>query len=113
MRIMDNISFKEWKKIDLRVGKITGVKDHPNADKLYIILVDLGKGEHDLQIVSGLKDNYSKDELVGKTIVVLRNLESAVFRGVESNGMLLAAVFKNKVVLIEPEKDIEIGCKVE
>lgn len=110
---MDNISFEYWKKLDLRVGRINGVKDHPNADKLYIILVDLGKGEHDLQIVSGLKDDYSKEELMGRNIVVLKNLESVTLRGIESNGMLLAAVFKNKVVLIEPEKDIEVGSKVE
>ena len=67
------VLFEDWKKLDLRIGKIGGVKDHPSADKLYILLVDLGKGEHDVQIVAGLKENYNKDDLIGKKIVVLRN----------------------------------------
>ena len=54
------VLFEDWKKLDLRIGKIGGVKDHPSADKLYILLVDLGKGEHDVQIVAGLKENYNK-----------------------------------------------------
>ena len=107
------VLFEDWKKLDLRIGKIGGVKDHPSADKLYILLVDLGKGEHDVQIVAGLKEDYNKDELIGKKIAVLRNLKPAVIRGVESQGMLLAAVFNENVVLIQPDKDIEIGAKVE
>ena len=107
------VLFEDWKKLDLRIGKISGVKDHPSADKLYILLVDLGEGEHDVQIVAGLKEGYSKNELIGKRIVVLRNLKPAVIRGIESQGMLLAAVFNEKVVLIKPDKDIEVGAKVE
>ena len=107
------VLFEDWKKFDLRIGKITAVKDHPSADKLYILLVDLGEGEHDIQIVAGLKSDYNKDKLIGGKIVVLKNLKSAVIRGVESQGMLLAAVFNDKVVLIQPERDIEVGAKVE
>jgi len=110
---MEKVSFNDWKKLDLRIGRIKSVKDHTNADKLFILIVDLGEGEHDLQLVSGLKDHYNKEELIGKDIVVLKNLEPAVFRGVESQGMLLAGVFKDKIVLLGPEKDIEIGAKIE
>lgn len=110
---MKKIRFEDWKEIDLRVGEIKSIKDHPKADKLYILLVDLGKGEHDIQLVAGLKNYYKKEELIGKLVIVVRNLEPAVIRGVESQGMLLAAVFKDKVCLISPEKEIEVGAKVE
>ena len=110
---MEKIKSEDWKKLDLRIGKVKAVKIHPNADKLYIVLVDLGKGEHDIQLVAGLKQHYKENELINKKIVIIRNLEPSVIRGIESQGMLLAAVFKDKVVLIQPEKDIEVGAKVQ
>lgn len=112
LKALDKIPFKEFQKIDLRVGKITKIQPHPEADKLYILLVDLGEGEHDIQLVAGLKQYYKEEELLGKQIVVVRNLEPAMLRGVESQGMLLAAEFKGKVVLISPEKEIETGAKI-
>ena len=110
---MEKAKFEDWKKLDIRIGKVKSIKDHPNADKQYILMVDLGEGEHDLQIVSGLVGYYDKNELQGKKIVVIRNLEPRVIRGVESQGMLLAAIFKNKISLLQPDKDIETGSKVE
>ncbi len=80
---------EEMKLLDLRIGKITAVFDHPNADKLIIMKVDLGDEERDL--VAGLKEHYSKEELVDKFIVVVCNLKPARLRGIESKGMLLAA----------------------
>mgnify|MGYP001605177579 FL=1 len=110
---MEHIKFSDWKRIDLRIGEIKSVKEHPNADKLFILLIDLGTGEHDIQLVAGLKGHYDEDELIGKKIIVVANLEPALIRGIESQGMLLAAIFKNKVVLLGPEKDIEVGAKIE
>lgn len=110
---MEKISFDDWKKLDLRVGKIKSVKDHPNADKLYVLIIDLGKGEHNIQIVSGLREHYKEDDLLGKEIIAICNLEHVVIRGVESQGMLLAAAFKNRVVLVMPDKEIVVGAKVE
>lgn len=72
----------------LNVGKITEVTNHPNADKLYVLKVDRGK---DIQLVAGLRKYYSPEQLLGKTIVVVSNLKHALLRGVESQGMLLAA----------------------
>jgi len=112
LKMHDKIPFSEFQKIDLRVGKITKIQTHPQADKLYILLIDLGEGEHDVQTVAGLKEHYKEDELVGKQVVVVRNLEPAVIRGVESQGMLLTAEFKDKVVLISPEEEIETGAKI-
>ena len=107
-----NMLIKEFRKLDLRVARIKEVGDHPDAKKLYILILDLGKGEHELQVVSGLKENYKKEELINKRVIVIRNLKHAVIRGIESQGMLLAAVFKDKVSLAQPDKDIEIGAKV-
>ena len=110
---MDKIKFEDWKKLDLRVGEIKSVKNQPSADKLYILMVSLGKGEHEIQLVAGLKNFYKEDELINKKIIVIRNLEPSVIRGVESQGMLLAAVYKNDVIILQPEKEIETGAKVE
>lgn len=110
---MEEISIQEFMKADLRVGEITGVKDHPNADKLYILLIDMGPLQSDFQIVSGLRQHYDKDELIGKQVVIVRNLKPSVIRGVESNGMLLAAVHKGEISVVSPDKKIEAGAKVE
>lgn len=110
---MEKVSFDEWKKFDLRVGEIKAIKDHPTADKLYILNVDLGKGEHDIQLVAGIKEKYTKDELIGKKIIVIRNLEPVVIRGIESQGMLLAAVYKDKVSILTVDKEIKTGAKIE
>lgn len=109
---LDKVDIDYFKKIDLRVAKIKAVSDHPNADKLYLLVLDLGKGEHELQVLSGLRDNYTKEQLLNKRVIVIKNLKHAVIRGIESQGMLLVAVFKNKVSLVEPDSDIEIGAKV-
>ena len=106
----ETISFNEFKKIDLRVGKVKEVKDHPNADKLYVLKVDLGEEER--QLVAGLKEYYAPEELLGKKVVVAANLEPAKLRGVRSEGMLLAADDGKEVVILVPEKDIEIGAEI-
>jgi len=107
------VSFKEWEKLDLRVGKILDVKDHPNANKLYLLNVDLGKlGKRNL--VAGLREHYKPEELNGKLCIVFLNLEPATIRGVQSEGMILASVSEDrkKIFIIAPEKKIELGSKI-
>jgi methionyl-tRNA synthetase len=106
------IPFKEWQKLDIRIGKILKVEDHPDAEKLYVIEVDLGTEKR--KLVAGLKQHYDKKKLKGKLCVVFTNIEPAKIRGVESNGMVLAAVNSDhsKVFLIAPEKEIELGAKI-
>jgi len=104
------VSFDEFKKIELRIGKILSVEDHPDADRLYVLRVDLG--EEQRQLVAGLRPYYTADQLQDKYIVVVTNLEPAVLRGVESQGMLLAAGEGPKVVLLQPETEIAPGSKV-
>ena len=105
------IPFNDWKKMDLRIGKILEVNDHPNADKLLVMKVDIGNEIR--TIVAGIKEYYTKKELKGKRVVVFVNLEQKELRGIKSEGMILAAVKDNKVILLQPEKDIDIGAVIQ
>jgi len=115
--IMDGVAelkFEDWTKVDLRVGEITNVGDIEGADKLYNLTIDLGE-EKPRTILSGLKDNYTAEELSGMKVIVISNLAPRKMRGVMSEGMILAAVSDDdsKVILISPSKnDIENGSKV-
>ena len=101
------IPFKEFQKLDLRIGTITRVEDHKDADKLYIMQVDLGKEKR--QMVVGLKGIYNKEELLNKQVIVVCNLEPKEFKGVKSNGMLLAA---EDGTILSPQKNVNNGSKV-
>ncbi len=109
----NKITLKNFQKLDLRVGKILEIEDHPNAGKLLVLKVDLGE-ESPRTIVAGLKNHCKKEELKNKKAIFIANLEPAIIRGVESNGMILAASTENKekVVILVPEKDIDVGSKV-
>jgi methionyl-tRNA synthetase len=108
------VEFNEWEKVDLRVAQIKKVEEIENADKLYKLTINLGEALGERIICAGIKSAYSKEELKGKKIIVFINLAPRKIRGIESKGMLLAAVSGNheKVVLISPEKDIEVGSKI-
>ncbi len=107
----EKISLNEFQKLDLRVATIKEVKPHPNADKLYILKISLGKEEK--QLVAGLKPYYKEKELINKQIIIIVNLQPANLRGIESNGMLLAADdSKGNVVFLTPERKIEENSKI-
>ena len=110
----DTISYNEFKKLDLVVGTITAVEPHPNAAKPYVLKVDMGGEER--QLVAGLKPYYPDPaDLSGKQIVVVANLEPATLRGVESQGMLLAAQHPDapdEVIVVTPERPMKAGAKV-
>lgn len=103
------ILIKDFDKLDLRIGKIIAVEDVPGAEKLYLLKVDIGK---QIQTVAGLKPYYKKEELNGKKIIVLANLEPVKIRGIESQGMLLAAVDNNKISILTCDKDMPVGAQV-
>lgn len=105
------ITIADFRKLELKVAAIKEVNDHPHADKLYIITIDLG--DKTKQVVAGIKGSYKKEELLGKQVVVVDNLEPAVLRGVESQGMLLAASDETGIVIIIPEKKIKLGSVVK
>ncbi|MFN4226796.1 MAG: hypothetical protein ACK4F0_01465 [Candidatus Ratteibacteria bacterium] len=105
------IRFEEFKKLDLRVGKIIEVEDVAGADKIYLITVDIGDEKR--KMVAGIKPWYNKEELIGKNIVVIVNLEPKVIRGIESKGMLLATLFDNKLSILTTDKeDVPPGSKI-
>jgi methionine--tRNA ligase beta chain len=105
------VSFEEFGKIELRVATIKSVELHPKADKLLVLKVDLGNEER--QLVAGIKQHYTAEELVGKKIIVVSNLEPAKLRGIESQGMLLAAEDSEGVVsLLTVDREINNGALV-
>ena len=88
------IAIGQFKAVDLRTAKVVDVQEHPNADRLWIVTVDLGDlGKR--TIVAGIRKDCPREELIGKTIVVVANLAPALLRGVESQGMLLAVKTPN------------------
>lgn len=110
---MDNITFDDFKKVDLRVAQIKSVEDIEGADKLYKLEIDLGTESR--TIIAGIKLHYTnKEELIGKKIAVVTNLEPRKLRGIESHGMLLAASNEDKtlVVLLTLDRDIPNGSTI-
>lgn len=105
------ITIEEFKKIDLRIGKILEVNLHPNADKLYCVSVDVGDQKKNL--VAGIRSQYKPEELVGKQVVIVNNLQPATLRGVESQGMILVASDGQIMSLISPEKEISPGSTIK
>jgi methionyl-tRNA synthetase len=97
--------------LDLKVAKILSVEDHPDADKLYVVKIDLGKEKR--QIVAGLKEHYSKEELENKKVIIVTNLKHVKLRGIESQGMLLAAEDEKGIVGILTVKDSKPGNEVK
>ncbi len=105
------ISFDEFKKLDMRIGEIKEVGEIEGSDNLFKFKIDVG-GEIK-QSVGGLKGHYKKEELEGRKVPVLVNLEPSELMGVKSECMILAAVVGNKEpVLLEPERDLEPGTGV-
>ncbi len=105
------ITFDEFKKMDLVVGKVLSVQDHPDADKLQVLKVDIGE-EKPRTLVAGLKGHYEISRLEGMSVVVVTNLEPAKLRGVESRGMLLAAQDGETVSVLSPDKHVAPGSRV-
>lgn len=108
---MENITFDDFLKIDLRVAEIKSCEDLPGADKLYKLTIDIGE---ERTIVAGIKQHYTKEELIGKKIAVVANLEPRKLRGVVSHGMLLAASNEDNtsIVLLTLDKDIQNGSRI-
>ena len=104
------ISFDDFKKLDLKIARIKEAKEHPNADKLLVL--DLEVGDEQRQVVAGIKNFYRPEDLVDKKVVVITNLEPATIRGVESQGMVLVAKDEEILALLSPDKDIKTGSKV-
>ena len=104
------ISFDDFKKLNLVAATVTRVEPHPGADRLLLLTVDLGAEERTL--VAGIRESYRTDELVGKQLVVVENLEPATIRGVESRGMILAAQDGQILSLVTLDRAVAPGSPV-
>ena len=113
------ISFDEFKKLDLRIGKILKAEAVPGSEKLLRLEVDLGadpstgSGRETRQLVAGIAKSYAPDSLIGREIIVVANLEPITLKGIESQGMLLAADSDGEPVLLRPEREVPPGSVVK
>ena len=109
------IQYDDFLKLDLRAARIVEAEAHPNADKLIVLKVDMGGEQR--QILAGIRQWYEPERLVGKTIVVEANLAPRKMRGLESQGMLLAATVMDgdqyrDVVVLTPDREVPPGSSV-
>lgn len=107
---MKTIVLEEFKEIEIRIGKILSAEKVANADKLLKLQVDFG--EYSRQIVSGIAESFTPEELVGKSLPFIVNLEYRKFKGEESQGMLMAIDSGGKTVLLEPSSEVVPGTEV-
>ncbi len=104
------IAIDDFAKVDLRVAEVVSAKDHPNADRLLVLEIDLGDERR--TIVAGIRGHYAPEDLVGKQIIVVANIEPCELRGVKSHGMMLVAKDGEKIIYLTPESAIAPGSKV-
>ncbi len=110
---MENIQFEDFTKLDIRIGTIKSAEKVEDADRLFVFKVDAGE-ENERTIVSGVAEYFSEPEdLVGKQVPVLMNLESRKIRGIESQGMILYVSDEDKLTTLEPGKEMVSGSAVK
>lgn len=108
---MEEITIEEFQRLDLRVGKIIEAKNVEGAKKLLKLVVDIGSEYR--QLVAGIAEAYKPEDLIGKEVVIVANLKPAVIRGIQSNGMILAASVDNVISIISPDREMPPGAKVK
>ncbi len=104
------ITIEDFNNLNIVVGKIIKIEKIPKSDKLFKIIVDLGSSKN--QMVAGGANIYSPDDLMGKQVIVLANLESKIICGIESKGMLLAADVKGKPIWLTVDEEVPLGTRV-
>lgn len=105
------IDIQDFAQVDLRIAQVLEAEPVEGTDKLMRLVVDLGVEKR--QIVAGIAKHYTAGDLIGKKIVVVANLKPAKLKGIESNGMLLAASDKDTMSILTPLKDVEVGSRVK
>lgn len=107
---MEQATINDFKKLEFRIATILEAQKHPNADRLLVLSIEMGQDRR--QIVAGIANHYAPEALVGKQVVIVANLEPAVIRGVQSQGMLLAASSGEALTILTPEQAISSGAQV-
>ena len=105
------ITYEDFRKAELKIATIKEVVPHPQADRLYIVTVDVGGTTK--QVVAGIRPYYTQDALTGRQVVLVDNLAPALIRGVESNGMLLAASDETGISVVSPDRAVKEGSIVK
>ncbi|MEA2092556.1 MAG: methionine--tRNA ligase subunit beta [Patescibacteria group bacterium] len=105
------INFDDFKKVDLRVGRVVQAEKVEKSDKLLKLMIDIGE-EEDRQVLSGIAKSYDPEDLIDKNIILVANLEPRSIMGFESRGMVLAIGTENGVVLVSSEKETDLGLQV-
>lgn len=105
------ITIEDFRKIELIIAQIKEVYAHPQADRLYVLKVDTGTEER--QLVAGIRLSYTKEQLIGRRIILVANLEPAVIRGEASYGMLLAASDNAGISILSPDREVALGSIVK
>jgi len=105
------VTIQDFQNFEIIVARIKEVKEHSNADRLYVLKIDTGSGEK--QIVAGVRKNYTPEQLLGRKIIVINNLQPAMLRGEESSGMMLVASTEDGQALLMPDKDVPVGTKIK
>jgi len=105
----DQITFEDFKKSEIRIGKIVSAEKVVDTDRLLKLQVDFG--EFQRQIISGIAETFTPEEMVGKSLPFIVNLEYRKFKGEESQGMLMATGVDGKVVLLEPSGEVPEGSR--
>lgn len=105
------VSIEDFRKLELKIARIKEVEEHPNADKLYVVTVEL-PGETK-KIVAGIRQHYKKEDLVNRQVVLVNNLEPVILRGIESQGMLLATQDEQGISVISPDREVAVGSTVK
>jgi methionyl-tRNA synthetase len=106
------ITLQDFQRITLRTGVVVAAENHPNADRLLVLKVDIGEAQP-RQLVASIRGTYQANELIGKQVVVVANLNPAMLRGVESQGMALAASDGSTIVVVTPERPVKPGSPVK
>jgi methionine--tRNA ligase beta chain len=101
------ITFEDFKKLDIRIGKVLFAEKVAGTDKLLRMEIDFG--EEKRQIVAGIAESYQPEQMTGREVPVLMNLEPRKIRGIESQGMILAVVSEGKPVLMHPDQEVAPG----
>ena len=108
----ERIDYEKFSKVNLQTATVIEAERVPNSDKLLRMQIDLGREKR--QLVAGIAESYSPEEMVGKQIIVVANLQPRKIRGVESDGMLLAVQGQDgRIVLLSPETKAENGLRVQ
>jgi len=114
---MDKITYDDFQKLDIRIATILEAEPIPETLKLLKLKVDLGDdpavaGQDIRILVAGIAETYKPEDIIGKQIPILTNLEPKIIKGIESNGMILAIDIENKAILLKPLKKVPNGSKI-